>query len=372
MVVGVPTEMKESERRVGLTPDGVGELLAHDQIVLVESGAGRGIGADDEAYRLAGARIVEADAVWADADLVVKVKEPLSAERAQMREGQTLFAYLHLAPDPEQAADLVDSKAACIAYETVTDERGGLPMLAPMSKVAGRMAVQAGAHCLESPQGGSGILLGGVAGVPGASVVVIGGGVVGENATAMAVGLGAEVTVLDRSAEALDRLEARFGAGVRTVYSTSGSLDRAVVGADLVIGAVLVKGARAPRLVTRDHIARMRPGSVLVDVAIDQGGCFETSRPTTHRDPTFVVDGVIHYCVANMPGAVAATSTAALTNSTLGAVVALATKGTTAALRDDPHLRSGLNVYRGAITDAAVAAALDYPYVPAETALGLT
>lgn len=363
MIVGVPREVKDSEDRVGLTPDGVDELVRAGARVLVEASAGEGIGVHDEEYRGAGASIVGVDAVWEDSDLVIKVKEPQPAERKRLHHGQTLFAYLHLAPDPQQAQDLLASGAACIAYETVTDAAGALPMLAPMSQVAGRMSVQAAAHFLEGPHGGSGRLLGGVPGVPAAKVVIIGGGTAGENAASIAVGMGADVTVLDRNPAVLDHLDRRFGPAISTQYSTGGAIDRLVVGADVVIGAVLIRGARAPRLVTRDHVARMRPGSVIVDIAIDQGGCCETSRPTTHSEPTYVVDGVVHYCVTNMPGGVAATSTAALTHATLAAAVALVRFGTEEALRRDPHLRDGLNVYRGRITDAAVAEALGLSYV---------
>lgn len=363
MRIGVPTEIKVLEKRVGLTPVSVRELAAHGHEVIVQSGAGLGIGADDDSYVAAGATIVpDAAEVFAASDMVVKVKEPQAVERAMLRPGQVLFTYLHLAPDPEQAADLLASGAVCIAYETVTDDEGGLPLLAPMSKVAGRMAVQAGAHALESPQGGAGLLLGGVPGVAPAKVVVIGGGVVGVNATEMAVGLGADVTVLERDVGVLDELDARFGTGIRAVYSNRTSLEDYVLDADLVIGAVLVKGARTPRLVTADMVAAMRPGSVLVDVAIDQGGCFETSRPTTHADPTYVVDGIVHYCVANMPGAVAHTSAHALNNSTLPSVLDLADRGYRTVLASNRHMRNGLNIIDGTITEAAVADALGLPY----------
>jgi alanine dehydrogenase len=359
MRIGVPSEVKEAELRVGLTPNSVHELAARGHELIVQSDAGRGIGADDDRYRDAGARIVErAEEVFAEADLIVKVKEPQAAERALLREGQLLFTYLHLAPDPDQAKDLMASGATCIAYETVTDAEGELPLLAPMSKVAGRMAIQAGAHALEAPQGGAGLLLGGVPGVPSAKVVVIGGGVVGENAIEMALGLGARVAVLDRKVDVLDALDARFGSALDTVYSTTVALEELVLDADLVVGAVLIRGHRAPKLVTAEMVAAMRRGSVLVDVAIDQGGCMETSRPTTHRDPTYLVDDVVHYCVANMPGAVPRTSTYALNNSTLPFVVALADKGAKRALQDDPHLRNGLNVAGGCVTEPAVAAAL--------------
>ena len=364
MRVGVPSEIKVLERRVGLTPESVREVTAHGHEVLLETGAGLGIGASDDRYEMAGATIVaDAEAVFGSADLIVKVKEPQAVERAMLRPGQVLFTYLHLAPDPGQTNDLLASGAVCIAYETVTDGDGGLPLLAPMSKVAGRMATQAGAHALQSPQGGAGLLLGGVPGVAPAKVVVLGGGVVGLNATEMAVGLGADVTVLERNVAVLDQLDARFGTSIRTVYSNRSSLEDYVLDADLVIGAVLVKGARAPHLVTAGMVSEMRAGSVIVDVAIDQGGCFETSRPTTHADPTYLVDGVVHYCVANMPGAVAQTSAYALNNSTLPYVLALADRGYSSVLANDPHMRNGLNVFDGKLTEAAVAEALDLPYV---------
>ncbi len=370
MIVGVPREIKVAERRVGLKPPSVRELTSHDQEVIIETGAGFGVGASDADYEAAGARIVPTAAdVFAAADMVVKVKEPQANERAMLRAGQILFTYLHLAPDPEQAADLVDSGAICIAYETVTDHNGGLPLLAPMSRVAGRLSVQAGATALESVYGGSGILLGGIPGVAPAKIVVIGGGVVGENAIDVALGMGGDVTVLDNNVDVLDRLGRHFGPALTTIYSTAASLDEAVIDADLVIGAVLVKGARAPKLVTADMVSRMRPGSVLVDVAIDQGGCFETARPTTHTEPTYVVDETVHYCVANMPGAVPKTSTAALNTVTLPRALALATKGVHQALADDPHLRNGLNVCGGHVTDKAVAQDLGYEYVDPMEAL---
>ena len=369
MLIGVPREIKDAERRVGLTPNSTRELTAHGHDVIVQSGAGAGILKSDQDYETAGARVVSGDEVWSEAELVVKVKEPQPEERARLRADQALFAYLHLAPDLAQTSDLMASGATCIAYETVTDDRGGLPLLSPMSQVAGRMAIQAGAHSLEAPQGGAGLLLGGVPGVKSADVVVIGGGVVGENAIEMAVGLGASVTVLDRNVAVLDRLARRFGAGLETVYSTEASLETLVLSADLVIGAVLVAGSRAPRLVTAEMVRRMRPGSVIVDVAIDQGGCVETARPTTHEDPTYVVDGVVHYCVANMPGAVPKTSTYALNNVTLPFVLALADRGITGALLADDHLLDGLNVCRGHVTEAHVAEALDLPYVQPATAL---
>ena len=363
VLVGTPTEMKNAEKRVGLTPASARELVAHGHEVMIQAGAGVGIGATDDDYRAAGARMVDTAAeIFERADMIVKVKEPQADERAMLREGQILFAYLHLAPDPEQTRDLVASGAICVAYETVTDDRGGLPLLAPMSQVAGRMSVQAGAHALESAQGGAGVLLGGVPGVHSGQVVVLGGGVVGENAIEMAVGLGALVTVLDRSIAALDRLSHRFGATLETIYSTRTAVEDLVAVADLVIGAVLVKGSRAPKLVTREMLGTMRTGSVLVDVAIDQGGCFETSHPTTHADPTFVIDGIVHYCVANMPGAVPRTSTYALNNATLPFILALADLGPATAMSRDHHLRNGLNVAHGLVTEPAVAESLGYEY----------
>ena len=370
MIVGVPREIKVAERRVGLKPPSVRELVGFDHEVLVETGAGFGVGASDSDYEAVGARIVPTPAdVFAAADMVVKVKEPQAPERAMLRKGQILFTYLHLAPDPEQTKDLVSSGAICIAYETVTDNNGGLPLLAPMSRVAGRLSVQAGASSLESVHGGSGILLGGIPGVAPAKVVVIGGGVVGENAIDVALGMGGDVTVLDNNIDVLDKLGRHFGPALTTIYSTAASLDEEVIDADLVIGAVLVKGAKAPKLVTADMVSRMRPGSVLVDVAIDQGGCFETSHATTHTEPTYVVDGTVHYCVANMPGAVPKTSTAALNAVTLPRALALATKGVRQALTDDPHLRNGLNVCGGLVTDKAVAHDLGYEYVDPMEAL---
>ncbi|MCY3947996.1 MAG: alanine dehydrogenase [Acidimicrobiaceae bacterium] len=369
MLIGLPRELKAGEQRVGLTPHAVRELVLHDHQVLVESGAGAGIRVSDAEYEAAGALVGGCSEVWAKAELIVKVKEPQASERKMLGEGQILFAYLHLAPDPDQTSDLVDSGAACVAYETVTDSRGGLPLLAPMSRVAGRLAVQAGAWALETAHGGIGLLIGGVPGVPPARVVIIGGGVVGENAAEIAIGMGADVRVLDIDPAALDHLEQRFGASVVTVTSTRATVETEVLGADLVIGAVLVTGARAPKLVTAEMISQMRPGSVVVDVAIDQGGCFETSQPTTHADPTFVVDGIVHYCVANMPGAVPVTSTRALSDATLPRVLAIAENGLDA-LRTDPHLRAGLNVYKGHVTEPHVAAALDLPYTDPLTALG--
>ena len=370
MLIGVPNEIKVHEYRVGVTPDSAGEFVAHGHQVIVETNAGVGIGNADEDYRQAGAEIAaDAAEVFAKADMIVKVKEPQAPERKMLREDQILFTYLHLAPDPEQTKDLVNSGATCIAYETVTDGRGGLPLLAPMSQVAGRLSIQAGATALERVHGGSGILLGGVPGVPPAKVVVIGGGVVGENALYMALGMAAEVTVLDRNVDVMAHLARRFGPALKTVYSTRAAIDHYVIEADLVIGAVLVAGAAAPKLVTADHVRRMKPGSVLVDVAIDQGGCFETSRATTHEEPTYVIDEVVHYCVANMPGAVPRTSTYALNNVTLPYGLALADRGYKKALLQNPNFLEGLNVYKGQVTYEAVARDLGYDYVPPEEAL---
>lgn len=370
MLIGVPREIKNHEYRVGLTPSGVRELTAAGHQLLVEAGAGEAIGLSDAHYQQAGATIAaNAEAVYAEAELIVKVKEPLAEERRLLRPGQTLFTYLHLAPDYEQTRDLVESGATCIAYETVTDPHGGLPLLAPMSEVAGRMAIQAAAHALEKTQGGMGILIGGVAGVAPASVVVIGGGVVGLNAARMAMGLGADVTVLDKSLARLKQLDEQFGPRLTTIYATSDAIEQAVLKADIVIGAVLLPGAKAPKLIPRDMLAQMKTGSVLVDVSIDQGGCFETSRPTTHDKPTYQEQGVIHYCVANMPGAVARTSAFALTNATLPYVLALANKGINKALLDDPHFLAGLNIYQGKVTYHAVAEAHGYAFVSPETVL---
>lgn len=367
MLIGVPKEIKNHEYRVGLTPGSVRELCVRGHEVVVEAGAGAAIGMTDDQYLTAGANLsCNAQEVFASADMIVKVKEPQPVECAMLRPGQILYTYLHLAPDPEQTAALVDSGAICIAYETITSANGGLPLLAPMSEVAGRMAVQAGAAHLERSKGGMGRLLGGVPGVPGASVVVIGAGVVGTNALQMAVGMGARVTVLDKSIDRLRQLDLVYGNRIITQFSTTQSIEEAVLGADLVIGGVLVPGAAAPKLVTRSMIARMKPGSVVVDVAIDQGGCFETSVPTTHAEPTFVVDGVVHYCVANMPGAVAQTSTLALNNATIGHAITIAGKGWKQALREDKHLRAGLNVCEGHVTYEAVARTLGYEYVAAE------
>jgi len=370
MLIGVPKEIKVHEYRVGLTPASVQEFVTYGHQVIVETNAGAGIGSSDDDYRAAGAEIVgDAAEVFARAEMIVKVKEPQAAERKMLRAGQILFTYLHLAPDPEQTKDLVDSGAICIAYETVTDGRGGLPLLAPMSQVAGRLSIQAGAAALERAKGGAGILLGGVPGVAPASVVVIGGGIVGENAIHMALGMAADVTVLDRNVDVLSRLSRQFGASLKTVYSTRAAIEEYVLAADLVVGAVLVVGAEAPKLVNRDLVRRMKEGSVLVDVAIDQGGCFETSKPTTHAEPTYIVDGVVHYCVANMPGAVPRTSTHALNNVTLPYALALAGKGYKAALLENPNFREGLNVYRGQVTYKAVAQDLGYEYLDPARAL---
>lgn len=370
MLIGVPKEIKTHEYRVGLTPGSVRELVQHGHEVLVQKDAGLRIDLGDEKYTAAGAQIVErAEEIFARADMIVKVKEPQAPELKMLREGQLLFTYLHLAPDPEQAKGLLDSGCIAVAYETVTDARGGLPLLAPMSEVAGRMAIQAGAHALEMNQGGRGMLLGGVPGVAAAKVVIIGGGVVGTNAARMAMGMEAHVSVLDKSVRRLQELDFQFGSKLNTVFSTASALEEHVLQADLVVGAVLVPGAAAPKLVSRQMVADMKRGSVLVDVAIDQGGCFATSKPTTHTDPIYTVDEVVHYCVANMPGAVARTSTFALNNVTLPYALALADKGVKQAFADDPHLQNGLNVYRGKLTYEAVARDLDAEYVPADQAL---
>ena len=364
MLIGVPKEIKVHEYRVGLTPSSVREMVTHGHRVIVERDAGRGIGAADAAYEKAGARLAASAAeVFARADMIVKVKEPQAAERKMLRAGQILFTYLHLAPDPGQTRDLIASGAVCIAYETVTQQGGGLPLLAPMSEVAGRMAVQAGARCLEKEAGGMGILLGGVAGVPSAKIVILGAGVVGSNAAQMAVGSGARVVVIDRSIDALRRMDRLLGARVVTVFSNTDNVESNVLSADLVIGGVLIPGAAAPKLVTRAMVSQMKPGSVIVDVAIDQGGCCETARPTTHADPTYIVDNVVHYCVANMPGAVPRTSTYALNNATLPFALKIADRGWKAALRDDPHLKNGLNVCEGKVTLREVAEALGHDYM---------
>ncbi len=370
MLVGVPKEIKNHEYRIGLTPAGVRELVLHGHPVLVQRDGGQAIGLTDADYERAGARLADdAASVFAQADMIVKVKEPQPDECALLRPGQLLFTYLHLAPDPAQASALLRSGCTAIAYETVTDGHGGLPLLAPMSEVAGRMAIQAGAHALEKAQGGSGVLLGGVPGVEPAQVLVIGGGVVGINAARMAMGLHARVTVLDRSLERLKYLDELYGQQLTTLYSTRDAIEQCLPHTDLVIGAVLIPGAAAPKLVSRAQLALLRPGSVLVDVAIDQGGCFETSHATTHQQPTYEVDGIVHYCVANMPGGVARTSTFALTNATLPFVLQLAEHGLQA-LRDDQDLRNGLNVHAGKLTHRAVAQALGADFVRPLDALG--
>ena len=372
MRIGVPKEIKIHEYRVGLVPSSVLELVHHGHEVLVQAGAGLGAGLTDADYVAAGAKIVDsADQIFAEADMVVKVKEPQAEERRKLRRGQILFTYLHLAPDAPQTRELIDSGAICIAYETVTAPNGSLPLLTPMSEVAGRLAPQVGAHALEKAQGGRGVLLGGVPGVPAAEVVILGGGVSGTHAATIAVGMGAQVTVVDRSAEALKRLASQFGTSISTVFSTRSAIEELVRRADLLIGTVLVPGAAAPKLVTKEMVKTMKQGAVIVDVAIDQGGCVETSHATTHADPTYVVDGVVHYCVANMPGAVARTSTFALNSVTLPFTLALANLGWQKALAQDVHLRNGLNVFEGQITCEPVAQAHNLPYVPAEKAIGL-
>ena len=371
MRVGTVKEIKNHEYRVGLTPESARELVVHGHEVWVETGAGNGIGASDRDYEAAGAAIkADAATIFAECEMVVKVKEPQPAERAMLRRGQVLYTYLHLAPDPEQTADLVKSGVTAIAYETVTGPGNQLPLLKPMSQVAGRMSIQAGATALEKAHGGRGVLLGGVPGVLPGKVLVIGGGVVGFNAAQMAVGLGADVTILDRDPEVLEKLGVHFESRAKTLFSNRANIEAMLGEADLVIGAVLVPGAAAPKLVTRAMLKRMKPGSVLVDVAIDQGGCFETSHATTHAEPTYVVDGVVHYCVANMPGAVARTSTYALNNVTLPHALKIADLGWQAALKANPHLAAGLNVHDGKITYGAVARDLGYDYVPVEQVLG--
>ena len=371
MLIGVPKEIKNHEYRIGLTPAGARELVAAGHQVIVQRDGGKAIGLTDELYERAGATIVDtAEEIFARAEMIIKVKEPQPVECAMLREGQVLYTYLHLAPDPEQTAALVKSGCTAIAYETVTDRKGGLPLLAPMSEVAGRMSIQAGAHALEKAQGGAGVLLGGVPGVKPAQVLVIGGGVVGINAARMAMGMNANVTIMDRSLDRLKYLDELYGDKLNTLYSTRDAIEELLPSIDLVIGAVLIPGAAAPKLVARGHLAMMQPGSVLVDVAIDQGGCFETSKATTHQNPTYEVDGIIHYCVANMPGGVARTSTFALTNATLPFALQLANKGAKRAMLDDPHLLNGLNVHAGQITYEAVARDLGYDYQPAALALG--
>jgi len=370
MRIGLPKEIKNHEYRVGLTPAGVRELVSHGHEIVVETAAGAEIGLSDDAYKAAGAAVVDTpQEVFAGAEMIIKVKEPQPAECAMLRAGQILYTYLHLAPDPAQTRALIDSKAVCIAYETITGPGGGLPLLAPMSEVAGRMSIQAGAAHLEKSKGGMALLLGGVPGVAPAHVVIIGAGVVGTNALQIAVGMGARVTIIDKNLDRLRALDLIYGNRVTTLCSNAQTIEDSALAADLLIGGVLIPGAAAPKLVTRDMISHMKPGAVVVDVAIDQGGCFATSRPTTHTDPTFVVDNVVHYCVANMPGAVARTSTFALTNATIGHALAIADKGWRRALSQDPHLRAGLNVCEGQVTYKAVARALGYSYVPAESVL---
>jgi alanine dehydrogenase len=370
MLVGVPKEIKNNEFRVGLIPAVVRELVHHGHEVVVETNAGSGIGAEDRDYVLAGAKIAAtAREVFATAEMIVKVKEPQADERKMLRKGQILFTYLHLAPDYDQTIDLAESDAICIAYETVTDARGHLPLLAPMSEVAGRMSIQAGAHCLEKENGGGGVLLGGVPGVAPAKVLILGGGVVGSNAAQMAVGLGAQVTILDKSLAVLRGLDLQFGNRLQTVYSTQDAVEKYALDADLVIGGVLIPGASAPKLITAELIRRMRKGSAVVDVSIDQGGCFETSHPTTHAEPTYIVDEVVHYCVANMPGAVARTSTYALNNATMPYVLELANKGARQALESNPHLMNGLNVCHGFVTNRSVADVHKFIFKSPATAL---
>ncbi len=370
MLIGVPKEIKVHEYRVGMTPSSVREAVVHGHAVIVETRAGAGIGASDDDYRNAGAQVADAAAeVFARGELIVKVKEPQPAERKMLRANQVLFTYLHLAADRAQAQDLLASGAVCVAYETVTSPAGGLPLLAPMSEVAGRLAIQAGAHCLEKSAGGMGMLLGGVPGVAPARIVILGAGVVGTNAAQMAVGTGAQVVVIDKSIDALRRIDALFNGRALTVYSNRDNIEREVRRADLVVSGVLIPGAAAPKLITKDMLAKMKPGSVIVDVAIDQGGSTETSRPTTHADPTYVIDGVVHYMVANMPGAVPRTSTYALNNATLPFTLALADKGWRDAVRNDPHLKHGLNIVDGRITHQAVANALGLDYTAADTLL---
>lgn len=367
MLIGVPKEIKNFEYRVGLVPSSVRELIGNGHQVIIQQGAGEKIGFTDDAYRGVGAIIANtAQEVFEKADMIVKVKEPQATECRMLREGQVLFTYLHLAPDPEQAKLLQESGCVAIAYETVTNQSGGLPLLAPMSEVAGRMSIQAGANCLEIKNGGSGMLLGGVPGVAPAKVVVIGGGVVGTNAVRVANGMGAHVVVIDRSIERLYQLDLQFGSKITTIYSTIDAIEHHVLSADLIIGAVLIPGASAPRLVPRNLLASMRPGSVIVDVSIDQGGCFDTSKATTHENPTYCIDNIVHYCVANMPGGVPRTSTIALNNATLPFVLALANHGYKEAMKRNPHLLNGLNISHGKVTYKAVAEALNQVYTPAE------
>jgi len=371
MRIGVPRETKVHEYRVGLVPASVRELVHNGHTVYVETGAGAGVGLNDGEYRAAGGEIVpDADSVFANAGMIVKVKEPQPSETAKLRPDHLLFTYLHLAAEPELTHALRERGCTALAYETVTDAHGRLPLLAPMSEVAGRMAVQVGAHCLEKEQGGNGVLLGGVPGVLPANVVVLGGGVAGMNAARMAMGMQAKVFVVDKNIDRLNEMDIAFGRELDTLYSTVEHIEHAVTRADLVIGCVLLPGATAPKLVSREMVQAMRPGSVLVDVAIDQGGCFETSKPTTHANPTYVDEGVVHYCVTNMPGAVARTSTFALTNATMRFVLALANKGWRQALHDDPHLLAGVNVADGRVTNRAVADSLGERHTPPQEVLG--
>ena len=371
MLIGVPKEIKNHEYRVGLTPSGTVEMIKNGHSVIVETNAGCGIGFSDNDYISAGAKIIaSAKEIFDTADMIIKVKEPQAVECAMLREDQLLFTYLHLAPDPKQTELLIKSGCVALAYETVTDDAGRLPLLAPMSEVAGRMSIQAGMHCLEKAQGGSGVLLAGVPGVAPGKVTIIGGGFVGENAARMAMGAGADVTILDRSLTRLKELDTQYGPTLKTRYSDMATLMELIKDSDVVIGAVLIPGASAPKLITKEMLSTMKKGSVLVDVAIDQGGCFETSHATTHQDPTYVVDDIIHYCVANMPGGVARTSTLALTNATLPFAISLANKGWQQACRDDEHLRNGLNVVKGQVTYKAVSDVLGYDYVDADTILG--
>ncbi len=370
MLIGVPTEIKAQEFRVGMTPAGVRELVAAGHRVLVQSGCGAAIGLGDELYHAAGGSVIDtAEEIFATTDLIVKVKEPQASECSQLRPGQLLFTYLHLAADPKQAERLIASGATCIAYETITSPQGGLPLLAPMSLIAGRLSVQAGAHHMEIHQGGSGTLLGGVPGVPPGNVLVLGGGVVGSSAIRVAMGMGADVTVVDRSIPRLAELDEQYGGRLKTVYSTAEAIDQCAREADLIVGAVLIPGASAPKLVTKDMLSHFKPRTVLVDVAIDQGGCFATSHPTTHAEPTYLVDEVVHYCVANMPGAVARTATMALTHATLPYVLRLAAEPLGTAMSSDPHFAAGINVHAGLVTHEAVAQALSRECVPLAQAL---
>jgi len=372
MLIGVPKEIKNHEYRVGMIPGSAKELIINGHQVIVENNAGVGIGFSNQDYLDVGAEMRNTPAeIFAQADMIIKVKEPLAEERAMLRENQILFTYLHLAPDLPQTADLVKSKSVCIAYETVTANNGSLPLLAPMSEVAGRMSIQAGAQCLEKSNAGRGMLLGGVPGVSPAKVVIIGGGVVGSNAAQMAIGMGAHVVILDRSIDVLRKLDAQFGAQLETVFSSNDALEQHVLSADLVIGSVLVPGAAAPKLVTQKMIKRMKPGAAVVDVAIDQGGCFATSHATTHAEPTYLVDQVVHYCVANMPGAVPRTSTFALNNATLPYIINIANNGYKKALGNDPHLMNGLNVHKGIVTCQSVAENLGFEFVPAADAINM-